>query len=577
MNSNSLILGLTNTSKDVIIEYINNGLNVFDTSPIYEGQNCLRNLLDEKIVNRSNIIIMSKLWLDEMGNNRSYDTHTWGEDNIESNTIKIINSLNCDYLDCLFIHWPLKLDKDLITEEFIIQEIWIQMERLVDKGLIRHIGLSNFGILEIQTILNICKIKPFINQIEVNLYNTNNCIIKFCKKVNIKLMGHSLFRLGECMNECILYELANKYNVSKHAILINWLMQKGVNATISTTKIENLQNNLLYNSFNLMNDEIIQLDNLNKNQCMRMYDYMIHNLDHDYKYNFNKYKITYCDNTNLEFNDIYTDDIDFLKKCQLSLTIGPGFIILRNLFSEDINIIREKLPKSEFNTSRWNNSVIDKDLIFCKLIDNILIKTIIENILGWDCHLDNTAFSYSRFENGEALPFGPHIDSPFDMKPGAKLPPCEYPLVLQCLYVFDDMKKSNGGFYAIPYSHKQRMRCNLFSEGNMEFGKVPDNAFEINASAGDVIIAIGNIWHGAFINEDKTDRRILLAEFVSSIIEKRDHLGSGGIGINMNILKDCSRRMIRLLNEGRGKWRDSQNILQEWKQHQKKLIMNKFY
>jgi diketogulonate reductase-like aldo/keto reductase len=240
-------LGLTSSTKDVILDCINNGFTMFDGASIYSGQYNLRDVIHENNILRSNLFIMSKLWLDEYGKNRLYDTHDWGNECIETNTRKLINKLNCDYIDCLFIHWPLKLDEDFITDEFIIPEIWIQMENLVNKGLIKHIGLSNFGILEIQSILNICKIKPYINQVEINLYNNNNDIIQFCKKNNIKTMAHSSFRLNQCMNEPLLNELEEKYGFSKYAIIINWLFSKGVIPIISSSKIENLQNMLYLN------------------------------------------------------------------------------------------------------------------------------------------------------------------------------------------------------------------------------------------------------------------------------------------------------------------------------------------
>jgi len=162
------------------------------------------------------------------------------------------------------------------------------------------------------------------------------------------------------------------------------------------------------------------------------------------------------------------------------------------------------------------------------------------------------------------------------MKPGAKLPPFDYPLVLQCLYIFDDMNKDNGAFYSIPYSHKKKLRCNLFSEGNLKMGEVPttENIYIHEANAGDVIICLGNLWHGALSNNNKENRRLLLAEFVSSIIEKRNEFGQELD--DMEILKKCSRKFIRILNEGRYKWRFPKKLLEEWKKHQKKLILKKF-
>jgi len=579
---NNICLGLGSTSNEIICEFVKRNNKIVDVASIYSGINNLKICLDNGNIKRSDIIIVGKLWLDELGKNRTDWDLNWGEKDVIYYTKKLIEKLNCDYIDYILIHWPLKLDENLISEEFIIPELWIQMERLVDLGLTKKIGLSNFGILEIQTILNNCRIKPSMNQIEVNLVCNNNNVIDYCNKNNIDIMAHSIFR-NDTLNSA--WWLAHgtshfeeKYKSSKYQIIINWLIKKNIIPIISTTKLDNLNNNLLSNNFILSDEDSKKLDMMNENRQLRINDYKIHHLEHNIKYNFyENYKVLYCDNDKLEFKTTYTNDFNFLKKCRDSLTIGPGFLIIKNLFTDELDKIIPKLPTTnDQGLHRWNNDVINRDIVFCKLIDNIIITTIIESILGWDCHMDNTAFSYSKYENGLNVPFGPHQDSPFDIKPGAPLPPFDYPLVIQCLYLFDDMNKDNGAFYTIPYSHKNKQRCNLFSEGNLEMGKVPEEKeiFITDAKAGDVLICLGNLWHGALANKNKKNRRVLLCEFVSSFIEKRDHLGEPWIK-DMDILKDCSRKFIRFLNEGRTKWRDPQHLLEEWKKQQIKLEMVK--
>jgi diketogulonate reductase-like aldo/keto reductase len=180
--------------------------------------------------------------MDELGENRIYDTHEWGSKDIKYYAQKIIKQLDCSYIDCLLIHWPLKLDNDLISDEFIIPEIWIQMEKLVDIGITKKIGLSNFGVLDIQQILNMCRIKPYINQIEVSLVCNNNNVVNFCKKNEIKVMAHSSFRKDTLNNEWwekmpALYNLEEKYKATKHQIILNWITQQNIIPCFSTTNL----------------------------------------------------------------------------------------------------------------------------------------------------------------------------------------------------------------------------------------------------------------------------------------------------------------------------------------------------
>jgi len=341
--------------------------------------------------------------------------------------------------------------------------------------------------------------------------------------------------------------------------------------TLCTTKIKNFKDNCLFNTFKLLNADIINLSSLNKNKHIRTYDYCLHNIEHYEKFSFNRYTVHVCNNKEMKFEEILTDNIDFLQKCRNSLMSGPGFLVIKDLFSDIIEQINDKLPQDLSNTERWNGDVLNRDIMFCKLIDNNLIKIIIESLLGWDCHLDNTAFSYSRYDDCKyKIPFGPHQDSPFDMNPGAILPPSDYPVVIQCIYSFDDMTKDNGGFYVVPYSHQNRQRVNLISQGNLKFGEIPNNAYCINANKGDVIITLGNIWHGAYPNTNNKQRRTLLSEFVNPILNTRDTFDNIDMKYDINILKHCSRRMIRLLNDGRKKSKDNPILLNEWYKYQNK-------
>ena len=139
----------------------------------------IKELTKDGKFDRESVFIVSKLWVNELGKVRKFDYENW-DNLIETNCKKALNQLGISYLDALLIHWPLNEDKDNITEEFIIEEIWPQMEQLVHKKLVKYIGVSNFGLIEIHKLLNICTIRPYINQLEINPYQTNQVVSQFC-------------------------------------------------------------------------------------------------------------------------------------------------------------------------------------------------------------------------------------------------------------------------------------------------------------------------------------------------------------------------------------------------------------
>ena len=67
------------------------------------------------------------------------------------------------------------------------------MEKLVDAGLAKSIGLSNFNHHQVRRIRKICRIQPAANQVEVHLHWPNTRLIDYCQSRNIVIEGYSPF------------------------------------------------------------------------------------------------------------------------------------------------------------------------------------------------------------------------------------------------------------------------------------------------------------------------------------------------------------------------------------------------
>ena len=81
------------------------------------------------------------------------------------------------YLDLLYVHWPcLDIDEDNNFPFLDLAEFWAQMEKMVAKGYVKHLGISNFNGQMITELMTVCKIKPVALQNEVHPYLPNNAI-----------------------------------------------------------------------------------------------------------------------------------------------------------------------------------------------------------------------------------------------------------------------------------------------------------------------------------------------------------------------------------------------------------------
>ena len=148
------------------------GYRMFDCAACYENEDQIGQVFkaafDEGVVERKELIIMSKVW---------NDMHQ----RVEESCRKSIKDLQCDYLDVFFIHWPFPNyhapgcdvtsrnpdSKPFSVEEFV--STYRQCEELVEKGLIRYIGISNMTIPKLEAVLPLLKIKPVVCEMELHV------------------------------------------------------------------------------------------------------------------------------------------------------------------------------------------------------------------------------------------------------------------------------------------------------------------------------------------------------------------------------------------------------------------------
>jgi diketogulonate reductase-like aldo/keto reductase len=118
-----------------------------------------------------------------------------------------------------------------------LKSAWRSMERCVERGLTRYIGVSNFAIGHLEAVLEVAKIKPVINQIEMHPYLQQPDLLAYLQNKGILFEGFapltSLKRFSQGSVNRVCDRLAAKYHVSDSAILLRWVIDQG--ATVVTT------------------------------------------------------------------------------------------------------------------------------------------------------------------------------------------------------------------------------------------------------------------------------------------------------------------------------------------------------
>ncbi len=238
-------------NKAVILQAIECGYRFFDTASLYETERSLGNALKESGIARQDVIIETKLWIDEMG-----------AENVKIAFDKSLNRLQTDYIDIYMMHWPRQTGADDEKWKELDVETWMAMESLVRQGKVKRLGLSNFLPHHLKNILENCTIKPVVDQLELHPGYSQEAAVAFCKANDVLPMAWSPLGRGRenaTIGNAILVRLAEKYGKSIQQINLRFLLQKGILPIPKASSVAHMKANLEVFDFELSEDDMAML------------------------------------------------------------------------------------------------------------------------------------------------------------------------------------------------------------------------------------------------------------------------------------------------------------------------------
>lgn len=256
---------------DVVAEAIQSGYRCIDCACDYGnerevGNGIRRGLQATPGLQRKDLFVTSKLW-------NTYHR----EEHVRPALQRTLSDLDLDYLDLYLIHFPISLKyvpfdvryppewihdpegdsktNTLVPEYVSVHETWRAMEKLVDDGLVRHIGVSNFPAILIMELLSTARIKPAVLQVELHPYLQQTKLLEFCQRNDIVVtafspLGASSYRsLGmdkghDLLGEQTLIDLAHQHGKTPAQIALKWAVQRGTAVIPKTSRVERLAENM---------------------------------------------------------------------------------------------------------------------------------------------------------------------------------------------------------------------------------------------------------------------------------------------------------------------------------------------
>jgi len=234
------------------IEAIKNALDIgfthIDTAEVYGGGHT-EELVAKAIQgrDRKKLFITSKV----------FHTH-FKHDDVINSAKDSLRRLNIDYIDLYLLH--------SFNPNIPLKETMAAMNELVQKGLVKQIGVCNFSIDQLKEAQKCSKAKIAVNQMKYCLWTKAKPDIEtfeYCQENDILITAYKIFGRGKIITDKIplLSELAKKYNKTDAQIMINWIVSK-INFTAIFTSMDkkHFKENIGALDFQLSDKDICKLD-----------------------------------------------------------------------------------------------------------------------------------------------------------------------------------------------------------------------------------------------------------------------------------------------------------------------------
>ena len=229
-----------------VLEAMKIGYRLIDSAQAYGNEAEVWRGIQESKVKREDVFITTKISPDNMRNGK-----------VRESLEQSLTAFGDNYLDLVLIHWPVKGK---------VEETWKIMEKFVEQGKVRAIGLSNFNPHHVDELQEYAKIKPIINQIEIHPYMTQWEVAGYTFRKGIQVQSWSPLGTGSVLNDDTLLALGQKYGKSAAQIVIRWHLQRGNVVIPRSQNKTHIAENFAVFDFELSPVDMSIVNGLNRNK-----------------------------------------------------------------------------------------------------------------------------------------------------------------------------------------------------------------------------------------------------------------------------------------------------------------------
>lgn len=209
----------------IIPAAIQAGFRHIDTAQLYNNESGVGEAWQDSGVVRSQFFITTKVWV-----------ANYGAESFETSVNDSLRRLRTDYIDLLLLHWP--------SQDVPLKEQIEQLNTLVDKGKVLHIGVSNYNTALLESAVRYSHYPLVTHQFEYHPYLDQRRVIHTTRALGMTVTAYCPMAIGRVLSEPVLLDIARGHRRSVAQVVLRWVIQQpGTIALSRTTNASRLVEN----------------------------------------------------------------------------------------------------------------------------------------------------------------------------------------------------------------------------------------------------------------------------------------------------------------------------------------------